>query len=94
MGSSYISEGQFAELIADCELKLIESNGAYRFVDSDGSGNMRESAENSIVHHFDGDITGLSSLIQDQAEDGGKNNMVNFIMTSLTEQSLPPEDQL
>ena len=63
VGSSYISEGQFAELIADCELKLIESNGAYRFVDSDGSGNQRESAENSIVHHFDGDITGLSSLI-------------------------------
>ena len=63
VGTSYISEGQFAELIADCELKLIESNGAYRFVDSDGSGNQRESAENSIVHHFDGDITGLSSLI-------------------------------
>ena len=36
--SSIITEMQFAELIQDCELKLIESNGVYRFVDSDGSG--------------------------------------------------------
>ena len=36
--SSVITEMQFAELIQDCEHKLIESNGVYRFVDSDGSG--------------------------------------------------------
>ena len=36
--TSIITEMQFAELIQDCEHKLIESNGVYRFVDSDGSG--------------------------------------------------------
>ena len=63
-------------------------------MDSDGSGNHRESAENSLVHHFDGDITGLSSLIREQTEDNGRDNLVSFVMASLTEQTRTPEDQL
>ena len=46
------------------------------------------------MHHFDGDITGLSSLIRDQTEDNGRDNLVSFVMTSLTEQTRAPEDQL
>ena len=46
------------------------------------------------MHHFDGDITGLSSLIRDQTEDNGRDNLVSFVMSSLTEQTRAPEDQL
>ena len=52
--SSAITEMQFAELIQDCELKLIESNGVYRLVDSD------KSNKNSMVQQFDGEVADLN----------------------------------